>query len=246
MRKTLVGAVSFVLAAVLLSGCGLLGPGGTTSQDPPKSTETDPGNPGGNPPPGGGETDEASNFPYKNGYIADHLDPNHSITYETHEFYQGTLVVTYTHTSSGGYYIGVVGKEEHLFIKNGDTGKYDTYEGTAAAGFKKTATASATQEEVDKAVGFGAGLMSWYVAEDPQLTTGEFMKLVGSETVIGRDCDKFVEELTPTSGPTTNTYWIDKATGVLLKYTQDDKDGHVDFVATEFKTGNGVTLPDHD
>jgi len=226
--------MSFVLAAGLLAGC--TGPGAGGGEQPTQPGETTPTeDPGGNPG-GGGNT----SFPYSKDYVAAHLDPNHSITYQrTNGSPTDPLVMTYIHTADGGYYASDGKGNEHLFIKDSASGKYNAYEGTAATGFKKTGQ-TVDQAAVDDGVRAVSQILTKYV--NVQVGGGRSQVLQGTEVILGRDCEKWFEELDESS---TLTYWIDKETGVCLKWVSS-LDGAAQYVATEFKTGSGVTLPDHD
>ena len=72
---------------------------------------------------------------------------------------------------------------------------------------------------------------------------------MGDETILGRNCAKFVYELTGVPSVTSKEeLWIDKETGAELMYTLDfqNEAGTVkgSRIVTEYKVG-GVTLPPH-
>ena len=71
---------------------------------------------------------------------------------------------------------------------------------------------------------------------------------MGDETILGRNCAKFVLEVNVPSVTSKEEYWIDKETGAELKYTLDfqNEAGTVkgSRIVTEYKVG-GVTLPPH-
>ena len=70
----------------------------------------------------------------------------------------------------------------------------------------------------------------------------------GSETFLGRDCAKFVYQVTSSDINRRTDYWIDKATGACLKHIDDMQttDGYVkiSWACTEFKIG-GASFPSH-
>ena len=77
---------------------------------------------------------------------------------------------------------------------------------------------------------------------------GSSLQKSGSDTIAGRSCDKYTMDYTHPSAKYKYTYYIDKATGVGLKFTMDltsagEKMGY-EYEATKFQT-TGVTLPSY-
>ncbi len=67
-------------------------------------------------------------------------------------------------------------------------------------------------------------------------------------SVCGRECDVYVFEKNADDAYCKYEYYVDKETGICLKYTLDGKDaatqGKCEFVCTEFET-NGISLPQY-
>ena len=196
---------------------------------------------------GGGNTTDADNnsaFEYGNGkdYITEHLKGDYSITYKyTVSGSPESLVATSTRTSEGYYYN--YGGMEALFIKNGD--KYDTYQGSAEDGFVKVDFIDpVTQKELEDEMAFNLvfGFMNQYADNTSN------MKKSGTATVADRDCDKYTFSYSGIGGAVKYSYYIDKETGVCLKWNYDAAAGGqtaaLTFECTEFKT-SGVSLPNY-
>ena len=197
---------------------------------------------------GGGKDDDK--FEYGNGadFIAKNLKGDYSITYRYSYSSDSSnaLVMTYTKTSNGIYYSynGIEG----LYVKNGS--KYDIYQKDEEDGvFRKVDFMDPiTQAELENdpyyslTFLFLEGFMSQY---------GSFasgMKKTGSETVAGRNCDKYTYSFSGGGMAYKYTTLIDKTTGVCLKWQVEGsvygQTSNVTFECTEFKT-SGVTLPAH-
>jgi len=239
MRKAVVGMVSFVLVAGLLAGC-------TASESPGVS---------------------AAPFPYGEGYVREYLfeKTDFTITYRM-LFFEGLAdpkdtsshTATYTHTLDGGYYFYTLfdrptlgGSGEYLFTLGAGTDEYDTYEGTAASGFKKVPGVTVPQSVVDQAAVDVSGAMTSYLAYISP--TDLPVVLVGTEKLLDKECDKFQRLRSDKASKTDDTWWIDQATGVVLKYEMvgeytatGERYLHTVITATEFKTGSDVKLPEHD
>jgi len=234
MRKTLVGVVSLTLVAVLLSGCGSLG-----------------------------------RPDYGEEYVTQHLNSDYSISYHVDQHntcppgapcsddpYHEVLDLVYTHTLDGGHYYSVQRDtfdkkdtpidsthKEYLFIKSGDSGLYDTYDGTAKDGFKLTAKAAVDQAFVD---GIIKPVMSEMTAYFWALPVSEYGELSGpppgAELPLGRTCDLFqVTKVLDAMG----TWCIDREAGVVLVGQSGGMLGMTKTTATAFKLGD-VTLPPHE
>ena len=190
---------------------------------------------------GGDDDGDDTPFPYGNGndFIKENLKGDYSITYEYSYGDEETLTVKTARTSEG-YYFSYYGIES-LYIKDGD--KYVAYQGSAEEGFTKIDFLEPMElEEVESYTAFGTGFMSQYSSD----ISG--MKRDGSETVAGRDCDKYTYSIGAFGVGLKYSYSIDKATGVCLKWAYDlaagGNSGSLSFTCTEFKT-SGVTLPSY-
>jgi len=248
--------MSFVLAAGLLAGC-------TYSFGPPGQPPSRPGETGPAETPSGSVT----SFPYYDGYVREHLHEktDYTITYRM-LYFEGiadpkathTHTATYTHTLDGGYYFYTLFDDpnsrasgERLFTLSAGTDKYDTYKGTAATGFKRATTATATQAEVDEAAADVGGQMTSYLKHTSPMEVP--VELMGTEELLGRQCDKYVRAWSGKETRTYDTWWIEPDTGVVLKYEMvgeysntGERYMHTVITATEFKTGGDVKLPEHD
>jgi len=179
-------------------------------------------------------------FEYGQEYINNNLKDywlEYTITsYENGNTDSATMEVRKTEQ---GYYWAVDGSSM-LFIKNGD--KYDMYMESDGSYVN-----SGVQQEKDAVEGMMSGITTYmmgYAGYSSEL------KKSGTEVIAGRTCDKYIMEY---SYPGYNykynyIYYIDKETGVGLKFTMDivsgsEKVGY-EFEATKFET-SGVTLPSY-
>ena len=186
---------------------------------------------------GGGKED----FKYGNGkdYIAENLKGDYSITYKaTGSSTDDVYEVIYARTSEG-YYINFPGMDmgPMLYIKNGD--KYDLYlKNKNGDVFEKVDFIDPIDEDQVQEPVLG-GFMTSYGS-----LSG--FERNGSETVAGRDCDKFELSAAGMGAAIRQIYCIDKETGVCMKFSidlaADGQVGGVTFECTEFKT-SGVSLP---
>jgi len=185
------------------------------------------------------DSDSGEAFAYGDGkdYIADKLKGDYSITYRAYmsndsdEFIEMTMIRT-----ADGFYYGAYGTEV-LYIKN--DGVYYTYFLMDGAFTKIDFIDPMTEEQVQAVMGGVLGFMSEYGK-----VSG--LKRDGSETVAGRDCERYKYGAAALSTALGFIYCIDKETGVCLKYVIDVAAGgesaSMTFECTEFKT-SGVTLP---
>ena len=225
MKKIFAIAPVLVLALSLLTACG--GGGNNSSGNSVNKN-------------GGGEK-----FEYGQDYIAQNLKGDYSITYKYSISGQDDLIMTHTKTSAG-YYYNYMGMEG-LFVKNGD--KYDTYQGSAETGFTKVDFMDPlTEEEVknDSMYSLVYGMIDGFMIQYGNDTSG--MKKDGTATVAGRNCEKYTFQIAGMGAAYKYSYYIDKATGVCLKWDYDVAAGgqaaSMTFECTEFKT-SGVTLPSY-
>ncbi|MCL2615593.1 MAG: hypothetical protein FWD30_02210 [Dehalococcoidia bacterium] len=183
---------------------------------------------------GGGSSDK---FDYDNGgaYVASHLTGNYSITYRYTYDGDDYLDVTFTKTSAG-YFYGL-NDSGFLYIKNGD--KFDTY-WDLGDGFEKSDFFDPiTENEVMEKMLFFNWM--WYYDD-----YSSDMKKDGTQTIAGRNCDKYTYQIAGWGVAYKQVVCIDKQTGVCLKWAFDmasvQGSGSFSFECTEFKT-SGVTLP---
>ena len=188
---------------------------------------------------GGGDRE----ISYDRDYVREKLTGDYSVTYKRtsygYENAEETTYTTTTKTSGGLYYefIDVDGQNRStLFIKVGDG--YVMCEGSAGGGFMLRNAPSAhkyTESEAEEHIGFkNSGYMTAYSAHEPMTTP------VGDEEIAGRDCDKFEVEIPGQEG--VDSFYIDKETGVCLKFTPGAEDKTSGFECADFRRV-GVYLP---
>ena len=121
---------------------------------------------------------------------------------------------------------------EAWFIKNGDT-----YDKIVKMGGMTLETETVTTSDVESEV-LTIGFFTAYHNDT------DVMNKVGTETIAGRSCDKFSDSAAAIGVAVNWTYFIDRETGVCLKYQVDQSAGNISmtFECTEFKT-SGVSLP---
>jgi len=186
---------------------------------------------------GGSNNKDSDKFEFGQDYINNNLKGDYWIIYNTTYWENGK-----SNTSSlemiktdKGYYYGEAGENGVLYIKNGD--KYDVYyqggDAYESSGFQ-------FDPEMVESMMLGiTGYMNNYAS----YSSG--MKKAGSETVAGRNCEKYTFGMTfPIKYQAV--YCIDKETGVCMKLTMEvdaggQKAGY-EFECTKFQTSN-VSLP---
>jgi len=181
-----------------------------------------------------------SDFAYGQDYIDQHLKGDYLIAYTVTTYSDGdsdstTIEIRKT---DKGYYYSADGSEI-LFIKNGDA--FDMYSGSDGS-FMKIGVSY--DKETVQSMMLGVAYMTSYASFATSLAK------IGSGTIAGRACDKYEMDY---SHPLYDykfkyTYFIDKATGVGLKFSVDaasggQKSGY-EYEATKFQT-SGVTLPNY-
>jgi len=185
-------------------------------------------------------TENGTGNPYGNPqeYIAQHLK-DYSITYAFEGLASGTGTAGAIRTAEGFYcQFGTAGQ---LFVKNGDT--FDVYIGSTDTPMTKSGAAPATQSKVDNSCLTVTETMSQYAEFVSSLQSA------GTDKVAGRATNKYTYTATATGFNMSATYWIDKETGVCLKYEYsesllDRNHRWKKAEATKFVT-SGVTLPKH-
>ena len=216
MKKFFAFALILMLSLSLLTACG--GSGRNN------------GGPSGN----GDNNGEA--FGYGNGrdYIASHLG-DYSVTYQYSVGGAGVALVVTGIRTSEGYYYSISGMET-LYIKNGNN--YDKYFNYGTGYIQDDG--SFTQAQVESDMSLITEFMTQYVGD----ISG--MKKEGTATVAGRSCDKYSFSGAGVGAAMRYFYYIDKETGVCLKWDYDASVGgenfSVTFECTEFKT-SGISLP---
>ena len=233
MKKILTLGLALILIVSLLTACFVRS---NPSNVPPPSSGGNNNSSSGN----SGSSDK-DDFQYGNGkdYISENLKGDFSISYEVSGSSSDDVYkVTYARTSEG-YYIDFPGMDmgPMLYIKNGD--KYDLYLKNEDV-FEIIDFLDPVEEEQVQAPMLG-GFMTSY----GNLSGFE---RDGSETIAGRDCERFVLSGAGFGAAVRQIYCIDKATGVCMKFSMDaameGQSGNVTFECTEFKT-SGVKLPDY-
>jgi len=237
MKKIFTISLVILLAISLLSACGGNG-SNNGDQAGGNNNSANADNNGNN---DGGE----EKFEYGKDYIAQNLKGDYSISYKYTSGGESALTMAYAQTSEG-YYYNYMGTEG-LFIKNGD--KYDTYQGTTESGFEKVDFMDPISEEDLKNDGTYSAVFSMldgFMIKYNENTSD--MKKDGTATVAGRDCDKYTYQIAGAGMAYKYSYYIDKATGVCLKWEYDmaagGETGGMTFECTEFKTSD-VSLPSY-
>ena len=183
-----------------------------------------------------GKTQEE--FEYGNGkdYINMHLTGDYSITFRIYtsssEEYSDLVFMR----TSEGYYIDTI-TNKVMYIKNGDT--YDTYLSGNDGFYLVDFLEPKTEEEVEKTNSMVYSYMTQYDGASG-------LNKTGSETVAGRSCDVYKGGAVGFGMAIGASYYIDKETGVCMKFTYDVATeggmGSMTFECVEFKT-SGVKLP---
>ena len=172
-------------------------------------------------------------------YVANHLPESFSITYRVSqgkedEFYE----MSYTRTPEG-HYLNFMTLNT-LYIKNGDT--YDTYFVVDDNFQKLDFMDPKSEKDVLSEMDIVYKPMSEY-------STWSNLNKEGDETVAGRSCERYKSSASAMGVAAYGVnFYIDKETGICLKYTIDIAAGgslsNMTFECTEFKT-SGVSLPDY-
>lgn len=189
----------------------------------------------------GGDT-----FEYGQNYIDQHLTGDYWIIYTITTYSTGdTQSATIEQRRVGSSYYLAVSEEGHdkseqLFIKNGSD--YEWY--IKSSGTYQFMPLTLTESEVKDAMSTYLVYMTLYSSYD------SFLQRDGSGTVAGRDCAKYTYNyaLPGYAYSTKYSYWIDKATGICMKFAMDVQGGGekagIESECTTFQT-TGVNLPSH-
>lgn len=182
-----------------------------------------------------------STFNYNENYINDHLKGDYSITYKIISSETGeddTNYIVKMMRTSQGYYIMMGEDTEMLYIKNGD--QYDMYLGNNESGFEQYTDIKFSENEVKAQTQSFLGYMLAYSQYSDSL------KNSGNATIAGRSCDKYSYNYIVLGASAKAEYYIDKETGVCMKYFVESKSGgesgSFQFECIEFKI-SGVVLP---
>ncbi len=192
---------------------------------------------------GKNDEDVDAEFAYTEDYIDEHLKGDYSITYKMTYNEKGVESTSYQvkmmHNSEG-YFIYMGEDSGMLYIKNGEN--YDLYIGDSTNGYEYLEGVSYTEEEVKSYAQAFLGYMSAY----SQFEDGLNKK--GTETIAGRSCEKYSYEFTWLGSKLNYDYYIDKETGVCMKYyvegSYQGEGGNYQYECTEFKT-SGIVLPSY-
>ena len=196
---------------------------------------------------GGGNSKGSDGFTYGKNFMDQNLRGDYSITYElTSSDSDERYVTTFAQTSKGRYIS--YGDGDVLYIMNSDN-KYEMYSRNWEGIFEKDEYTNAmTEEELEENFMYIAAtaMIKGYMMQYSDNIAG--LKKSGSAKVAGRDCDKYTFGLSLFGVSMKYEYYIDKATGVCLKWYWDAAAGGqsegYSFECIEFKT-SGVTLPNY-
>ena len=188
-----------------------------------------------------GNSQTNDGFEYGNGrdFIAKNLTGDYSIKYTVYANGSDETAEVFTIRTSEGYCIGTFGSTA-LYIKNSDN-LYETYFSSNDGFYKVDFLDPITEDEVKSNMEIIFGFMTQYSG-----TSG--LQKGGTETIVGRNCDIYKESVAGFGVAMGISFWIDKETGVCLKFTYDmAAEGgmaNMSFECTEFRT-SGVKLPDY-
>lgn len=233
MKKILAFALILALALTLMTACDLgdiLG-GGDNDDGGGSNSSKDKG------------SDEK--FGYGTDFINNNLKGNYWVVYNISTHSNGdtdSAVMEQRRTSEGYYYATDGGEEGMMFIANGDD--YDLYMPNGDGLYTKSGITY--PKDTAESMMYGISMyMSSYAGFGSELVKS------GSATIAGRDCEKYTFDYTyPVYGYKYKyTYFIDKATGVCLKFDMElngagQKIGY-EFECSKFETSN-VKLPDYE
>ena len=178
-------------------------------------------------------------FVYGNGkdFIAKNLTGDYSITYKIYANGSDETAEIFITRTSEGYYIGnFVSKT--LYIKNRDS-LYETYFSSDEGFYRVDFLDPITEEEVRSNMAIIIDFMTQYSSESG-------LKKDGTETVAGRNCDRYKAGASGFGMAVGISYCIDKETGVCMKFRYDmagdEGMANMTFECIEFLT-SGVKLP---
>ena len=161
-------------------------------------------------------SEEESDFVYNSDYMSEKLGNNFSLTYRftyyEEESQEETVEITIMRNENGCY-ISADG-EEFMFVKEGD-GYAMCSKDEETGAFVKIPGVTFTEDDVDASAISIITYMSFYNDYADELESD------GSGNVCGRDCDKYIIDASALGASANIEFYIDKATGVCLKYAAD-------------------------
>jgi hypothetical protein len=184
---------------------------------------------------------EEADFVYNTNYMTDHLG-SYSVTYKFTYFENGEETESMTvllKKNEEGYYFNLYDGQEIMYLKEGD--EYIVCMKDEENGpFKKIDGYTMTEDDVKGSAEMVLTYMSFYSDYIDDLSND------GEETVCGRSCDKYFFDASEMGVSSKVEFYIDKETGVCLKYSvdasADGESGGFKFECTEFSLEN-VELP---
>lgn len=181
-------------------------------------------------------------FEYGEDYITSHLGDEYSIKYSLTSYDNGQASNTYTVALSKnekGYYVDLGGGAEYMYIKEGDVYVMCVRDEESSI-FKKVSLFTMSEEEVKTSVEATLGYMAYYSYYTDNLEKD------GTATVCGRTCVKYKLKSYGWGASSSLVYYIDKETGVCMKYeaaiAAGGEYGSFTFECIEFSLSN-VKLP---
>lgn len=189
-------------------------------------------------------TEDDSDFFYNSEYITENLGTDYSVTYRftyyEEESQTETLEISLARNENGCY-VKTNDGTEFMYVKDGDGYAMCTKDEETGA-FVKIPGITLTEDDVDTTAESVLTYMMFYSTYADDLNSD------GSDTVCGRDCDKYVLNASEWGTAANIEFYIDKATGVCLKYTVDvssgEAEGGFDYECIAFSLED-VTLPEY-
>lgn len=170
------------------------------------------------------------------------LPEQYSITYEVKTATGEVRTVRKIRDSDGNVYFQS-GKEEMLFIKDGDL--YALYEKDSTGIYVARGVQAAYNEAYVDSV--SSEFLSYAEQSKKQFIPG--MESIGEETIHGRACDVYGVMLGSADTGVSYSFYVDQETGICLGFDSNKSAGGVDlgvdgdvFTCTEFETVNVISL----
>jgi hypothetical protein len=230
--KRIVSALLCILMIFAFAGCGKLKNAIDSAKDIIDDIKESTGN-----------NLENNDFEYDEDFISAHLGDEYlvkyRVTYYEDEESEATVYEMGIAKNSEGLYVGLGKGTEFLYVKEGD-GYAMCFKDTDSGVFKKYGGVTLTEEEVLSTAESVLGYMSIYSGYSDTL------EKVGSATICGRSCEHYRNNSYYWGTGGYVEYYIDKETGVCLKYGVESslmgKQGMFTYECLEFKL-SGVQLP---